>query len=216
MRTRLFAVFTLFSLLTSLVAAPLAASAQSEGQERGASGAGAAFPVTGTGTAASGAVTLDGTFSITRFAVQDGKLNAIGRLAGTLTESANGKTTTLDPQEVKLPVQTINGKALPGGAAAEGGNDEQGDNGEVMLEMAQATPACNVLNLVLGPLHLNVLGLVVDLNQVVLNITGQTGSGNLLGNLVCAVAGLLDRNNTLGVLTNLLNSIVDLRRLGII
>ena len=40
---------------------------------------------------------------------------------------------------------------------------------------------CNILNLVLGPLHLNLLGLVVDLNRVILNITGQTGAGNLLG-----------------------------------
>jgi hypothetical protein len=35
--------------------------------------------------------------------------------------------------------------------------------------VAQAT--CPILNLVLRPLHLDLLGLVVDLNQVVLNIT---------------------------------------------
>ena len=39
--------------------------------------------------------------------------------------------------------------------------------------------ACDVANLVLGPLHLNLLGLVVDLNQVVLNITGATGAGRI-------------------------------------
>ena len=60
------------------------------------------------------------------------------------------------------------------------------------VQNATAAGSCDILNLVLGPLHLNVLGLVVDLNQVVLNITGQTGAGNLLGNLLCAVAGLLD------------------------
>ena len=49
-----------------------------------------------------------------------------------------------------------------------------------------------VLNLVLGPLDLNLLGLVVHLNQVVLDIIAVTGAGNLLGNLLCAVAGLLD------------------------
>jgi hypothetical protein len=36
--------------------------------------------------------------------------------------------------------------------------------------------SCDILNLVLGPLHLDLLGLVIDLNQVVLNITGTTGS----------------------------------------
>jgi hypothetical protein len=41
-----------------------------------------------------------------------------------------------------------------------------------------------VLNLVLGPLHLDLLGLVVDLNQVHLVITAVQAPGNLLGNLL--------------------------------
>src|SRR5262245_54690620 len=71
------------------------------------------------------------------------------------------------------------------------------------VTVAQAT--CNILNLVLGPLHLNLLGLVVDLNQVVLDITGQTGPGNLLGNLLCGIAGILDSP---GGLARLLNQIL--------
>jgi len=51
------------------------------------------------------------------------------------------------------------------------------------------------------------LGLVVDLNQVELNITAEPGPGNLLGNLLCAVAGLLDGP---GPLNNLLNGIATL------
>lgn len=39
---------------------------------------------------------------------------------------------------------------------------------------------------------LNLLGLVVNLNQVHLNITARPGAGNLLDNLLCAVTGLLD------------------------
>jgi hypothetical protein len=46
---------------------------------------------------------------------------------------------------------------------------------------------------VLGPLGLNLLGLKVHLNQVVLDITAQSGPGNLLGNLVCSVANLLNQ-----------------------
>ena len=38
----------------------------------------------------------------------------------------------------------------------------------------QQAPSCAILSLVLGPLHLDVLGLVIDLNRVVLNIVGQT------------------------------------------
>jgi len=68
--------------------------------------------------------------------------------------------------------------------------------------MAAAAATCNILHLVLGPLDLNLLGLKVHLNKVVLDITAQSGSGNLLGNLLCAVAHLLD--NTSPTLTNLL------------
>jgi hypothetical protein len=74
---------------------------------------------------------------------------------------------------------------------------------------ATASGSCDILNLVLGPLHLNVLGLVVDLNQVVLDITGATGAGNLLGNLLCAVAGLLDGSGING-LAALLNRLLGL------
>ena len=56
----------------------------------------------------------------------------------------------------------------------------------------EALATCQILNLLLGPLDLNVLGLRVQLNQVDLDITGVTGPGNLLGNLLCGVAGLLD------------------------
>lgn len=75
---------------------------------------------------------------------------------------------------------------------------------------AQAQPqTCQVLKLVLGPLHLDLLGLVVDLNQVHLVITAVPGPGNLLGNLLCAVAGLLDNTgNPLGGITALLNNIL--------
>ena len=60
-----------------------------------------------------------------------------------------------------------------------------------------------MLNLVLGPLHLNILGLQVDLNQVVLNVIAKSGAGQLLGNLLCAVAGLLDGGPLAGLLTQL-------------
>lgn len=65
-------------------------------------------------------------------------------------------------------------------------------NQALTLPVAQATGSCQILDLVLGPLDLNLLGLVVHLDTVHLNITAQQGPGNLLGNLLCAVAGLLD------------------------
>src|SRR5438874_6739489 len=55
-----------------------------------------------------------------------------------------------------------------------------------------ATGTCPILSLTLGPLHLDLLGLVVDIpNPINLNIVAQSGRGNLLGNLLCAVTNLL-------------------------
>jgi hypothetical protein len=75
----------------------------------------------------------------------------------------------------------------------------------------QATGTCRILDLTLGPLHLDLLGLVVDLNQVHLTITAQQGPGNLLGNLLCAVANLLNGSTSptaLQQIVNLLNQIL--------
>jgi hypothetical protein len=66
-----------------------------------------------------------------------------------------------------------------------------------------AARSCDILNLDLGPLHLDLLGLVVDLAPVHLDITGLTGNGKLVGNLLCAITGLLDGSNN-GLLASLL------------
>ena len=83
--------------------------------------------------------------------------------------------------------------------------------------LSRSPPSCAILSLVLGPLHLDVLGLVIDLNRVVLNIVGQTGAGNLLGNLLCALTGILDGSviltRFLSVVTELLAAINAVLRL---
>ena len=67
---------------------------------------------------------------------------------------------------------------------------------------AATTATCDILHLELGPLNLDLLGLVVNLNRIVLDIDAQAGPGNLLGNLLCAVAGLLDNPNGLAQVLN--------------
>jgi hypothetical protein len=58
----------------------------------------------------------------------------------------------------------------------------------VQAVAAQApTTVCKVLELILGPLHVDLLGLVVDLNRVHLTITATPGGG-ILGNLFCGLA----------------------------
>ena len=44
----------------------------------------------------------------------------------------------------------------------------------------------------LGPINLNLLGLVVRTNRINVRIDAVPGPGNLLGNLLCAITGLLD------------------------
>jgi Planctomycete extracellular len=67
-----------------------------------------------------------------------------------------------------------------------------------------ADPACPILHLRLNAIHLNLLGLKVDTSNICLNITAMPGSGNLLGNLLCNVAHLLDTGTPL---SNILGSL---------
>ena len=119
-----------------------------------------------------------GSLDIQRFATQGNQLVAVGTLTGTLTNA--------DGTVVGNLVRTV---ALPVAPAA-----------------IQA--ACDILHLELGPLDLDLLGLVVHLDRVVLDITAQPGAGNLLGNLLCAVANLLNGNGALTAIANLLNQIL--------
>jgi hypothetical protein len=77
------------------------------------------------------------------------------------------------------------------------------------VRLLQANGTCTILDLTLGPLHLDLLGLVIDLNQIHLTITGQTGPGNLLGNLLCGLANGLNGSNA-GGLATLLNRLLGL------
>lgn len=64
------------------------------------------------------------------------------------------------------------------------------------IQTMQAGP-CQVLDLVLGPLHLNLLGLIVDLNQVHLQITADP-NGGVLGSLLCSLTSPPPTTTTVG------------------
>ena len=74
--------------------------------------------------------------------------------------------------------------------------------------VTSSTGSCQILTLDIGAINLNLLGLVVNLSPIHLNITAQSGSGNLLGNLLCSVANLLNNNGPLGQVAGLLNNIL--------
>lgn len=131
-----------------------------------------------TGTTATGG-TFTGTLSNVRFVNQNGVVTLVGDLTGSLTNAAGTVLGSVTALPIRVPVT---------GAAGSGG--------------------CTILDLTLGPLHLDLLGLVVDLNQVHLKITGQTGNGQLLGNLLCGLANALNGNG--GGLANILNKLLGL------
>lgn len=94
---------------------------------------------------------------------------------------------------------TITGTGLPAG----------GTSFTAPIQDITTDAGCSILNLDLGPLNLDLLGLVIDLSAISLDVTAVPGAGNLLGNLLCAVAGLLDGpGNPLGGIAALLNRLL--------
>jgi hypothetical protein len=61
-----------------------------------------------------------------------------------------------------------------------------------------------------GPLDLDLLGLVVHLDRVVLDLTAVSAPGNLLGNLLCAITNLLNGVGNANTLVGLLNQVLDI------
>ena len=139
---------------------------------------------------------VTGSFKPKRFVEKNGTIFAKGVIRGTF-ETKSGATKKFKVKRL-VPVKKVEGTPVTARAL-----NNRAD--------------CDVLNLVLGPLDLNVLGLTVSLNRVLLDVVAVSGAGNLLGNLLCAVAGLLDGggllSNLLGQITDLLNQI--LGRLGL-
>ncbi len=120
---------------------------------------------------------LNGLLSITHFSLQNGQLLASGTLTGTVTSATGSVLGTTNTIFTDVPA--------------------------TLVDPAQ----CSILTLNLGAIHLDLLGLVVDLAPVNLNVNAQPGPGNLLGNLLCAVTNLLDTGGPLSAVTNLLGTV---------
>jgi hypothetical protein len=148
-----------------------------------------------------GIVTEGGTFAgmltITRFDwvgdAETGQLMASGILNGFVTDEDGNKQHVRE--EFTAPA-TLSREATVAALGADA---------DLVRPVAQAS--CDVLFLDLGPLHLDLLGLTVDLSQIVLDINAVTGGGNLLGNLLCGLLGILDGfpilANILAILENI-------------
>ncbi len=108
---------------------------------------------------------------------------------GTGTTASNAVTTVTGVvSDLVFSVDQATGSLL-----ASGTFTAEGDAVDFVAAIVTPTlSSCEILDLTLGPLDLDLLGLQVHLDQINLQITAQPGPGNLLGNLLCAVAGLLD------------------------
>jgi hypothetical protein len=128
-----------------------------------------------------------GTLSITHIDYDQ----ATGRLlfSGKVVRAADGFTERF----ARVPGWLIGGGIF----AAQPGGNEAG--------------RCDILFLDLEPISLDLLGLELDLSQILLDLDADPGAGNLLGNLLCAVTGLLDGGSLadiLGILDRI-NGILD-------
>ena len=136
-----------------------------------------------------------------------------------LTGVLNGSATLLDGTVVPVISQAFTAPVALSGARTSGAaallrpvssaacETASDESTYLVAYRTVARASCDVLFLDLGPLHLDLLGLTVDLNQVVLDINAVTGAGNLLGNLLCALLGLLDGIALLSIITQLLETI---------
>ena len=81
----------------------------------------------------------------------------------------------------------------------------------VKAKPAATTPApTQVLQLNLPPIDLNLLGLEVKTSRIVVTVSAQSGSGELLGNLLTDVSNLLNLKSVNGALNNVLGNVVGL------
>ena len=134
--------------------------------------------------------TFKGSVTITEFR-QGGStgIEAVGQLTGKVTGDAkktgkDSKKTKNVNEQVVFPVTVTSG-----GTAG-----------------VQSQAVCEILNLVLGPIDLNLLGLRLRTNTIRIRLTADS-QGGLLGSLLCGLLGPIDLGN-LGTLVGLLNQIL--------
>jgi hypothetical protein len=122
----------------------------------------------------------DATVAVTQFSVNDaGKLVA----SGTVTHPTKGEVGRFS--DTLVTVRQGQSVSAAGASFA-----------------AQQQETCEILTLTLAPIYLNLLGLVVETTEINLVITGETGEGNLLGNLLCGITGILDDPSALSQILN--------------
>jgi hypothetical protein len=127
------------------------------------------------------------------FAVRRGEGSGVlGRLFCALSRSTIRLRRASNAAEAHKVVRSLNSRLKKRPMRALRASATLSESGDA--QAAQAAPSCRVLNLILGPLDLNLLGLVVELYgpnrraPVTLSITSFPGQG-VLGDLFCNLSG---------------------------
>jgi hypothetical protein len=108
------------------------------------------------GTTTGGGVFV-GTMDVSSFAVQGGQLVAIGTVSGAVTDAAGNTIQIVDAEPLAAPIQ-----------------------------QAQQVGDCTLVSFSIGPIDLNVLGIVL---VHVEPIAVEVGLGGLVGSLLCGLLG---------------------------
>jgi hypothetical protein len=130
-----------------------------------------------------------------------------GNLVFDIVDGLTNATATVTDISVVDGVLTATG-TLTGTVATVGGGVLQLVDAPFSAPITVADATCDILTLNVGAIHLDLLGLVVDTSPIDVLITAVSAPGNLLGNLLCAVAHLLDGSSPLGGIAALLNNII--------
>jgi len=122
---------------------------------------------------------------------------------GTFTGTVSELSASVDQATGDLLVSgVLNGTATQ----ADGTVTQITDQAFTTTATLEQGGSCQILFLDLGPIFLDLLGLQVDLSEITLDITAVPGPGNLL----CAIAGLLDDPGSNARIATLLNQIFSL------
>ncbi len=78
----------------------------------------------------------------------------------------------------------------------------------VTLSSTAGTNGTQILDLHINPIHLDLLGLNVQTSSICVDITAQSGSGNLLGNLLNGLGNALSSGTVSNLLSNPINNLL--------
>jgi hypothetical protein len=116
-------------------------------------------------------------------------------VTGTLSDGGTFTGRVINPDVSYRPVSDtfrMSGTLVGRATLRDGTTEQVRKVFDTRLRVSQQAESCEILDLDIGRINLDLLGLVVNIAPIHINVTAVPGAGNLLGNLLCALVGLLD------------------------